>query len=157
MRPPRDVFMETACPAHLFVSLLLLICIVLQSPFKSPSILSELSEVKTSRTESFLLFSGWDLGSQLPPPQASRERGLQTPFPTRRCQARAVDSEDPTVGNCSQSAKSPPRPVREARSVHSTCVLTRDWSKEGTDRVVCQSVTVPGTVAVPPSSALLGL
>ena len=103
---------------HLFVSLLLLICIVLQSPFKSPSILSELSEVKTSRTENFLRFSGWALGSQLPPRQASRERGLQTPFPTRRCQARAVDSGDPTVGNCSHFCQEPSK-ARERGSVSS--------------------------------------
>lgn len=36
---------------------------VLQYPGKSPSVLSELSEVKTNRMESFLLFSGWALGT----------------------------------------------------------------------------------------------
>ena len=45
--------MHHCLPLHLFV---------LQYPYKSP-ILSELSEVKTNRIESFLLFPGWALGT----------------------------------------------------------------------------------------------
>lgn len=73
--------------------------------------------MKTSRIESFLLFSGWALGTA-PAQQASQERGLQTPRPTHRCQASALGSGDPSVGNCSPLCQELPK-AREGGSVSS--------------------------------------
>lgn len=69
----RQQALHPCLPPHLFV---------LQYPHKSPSILSELSEVKTDRRESFLLLPGWAPGTApapLDPPGESIADAL--PYP----------------------------------------------------------------------------
>lgn len=117
--------------------------------------------MKTSRIESFLLFSGWALGTA-PAHQASQERGLQTPCPTHRCQASALGSGDPSVGNCSPLCQELPK-AREGGSVSSWHLCAdgglgpRGDRQGGRPEHQCAQDGGCATLVGPPWSVRLGL